>query len=89
MIVIGSGQEEKLKRLAGPTVTFLGWQPDEAIRAHLRRLPGPVISGREDFGIVPVEAMACGTPVIAYAGRSDGDVTPPAGHRGAPTVPVV
>jgi glycosyltransferase involved in cell wall biosynthesis len=47
-------------------VRFLGWQPDEVIRDHLRRCKALLFPGEEDFGIVPVEAMACGAPVIAY-----------------------
>jgi glycosyltransferase involved in cell wall biosynthesis len=67
LIVIGSGQDEKrLRGLAGPTVRFLGWQADDAIRDHLRRARALLFPGEEDFGIVPVEAQACGTPVIAF-----------------------
>ncbi|MGE3804080.1 MAG: glycosyltransferase [Gemmataceae bacterium] len=67
LIVIGTGQDMKrLQALAGPTVHFLGWQPDRVLRDHLRRCRALLFPGEEDFGIVPVEAMACGTPVIAY-----------------------
>ncbi|MBY0523402.1 MAG: glycosyltransferase [Gemmataceae bacterium] len=67
LIVIGSGQDERrLRALAGPTIHFLGWQPDEVIRDHLRRCRALLFPGEEDFGIVPVEAQACGTPVIAF-----------------------
>jgi glycosyltransferase involved in cell wall biosynthesis len=67
LVVIGTGQDERqLKELAGPTVHFLGWQPDAVIRDHFRRCKGLLFPGEEDFGIVPVEAMACGTPVIAF-----------------------
>jgi glycosyltransferase involved in cell wall biosynthesis len=67
LLVIGSGQDEKrLRTLAGPTIRFLGWQPDAVIRDHLRRCRALVFPGEEDFGIVPVEAQACGTPVIAF-----------------------
>jgi glycosyltransferase involved in cell wall biosynthesis len=68
LIVIGSGQDaDRLKALAGPTVEFLGWQKDEVLRDHLRRCRALLFPGEEDFGIVPVEANACGTPVIAFA----------------------
>lgn len=68
LIVIGSGQHAaKLKATAGPNVTFLGWQPDEVIRDHLRRAKALLFPGEEDFGIVPVEAQACGCPVIGFA----------------------
>jgi glycosyltransferase involved in cell wall biosynthesis len=66
LIVIGSGQDEKrLRRLAGATIEMLGWQSDEAIRDHYRRCRALLFPGEEDFGIVPVEAQACGAPVIA------------------------
>jgi len=67
LIVIGRGPEEKwLKSLAGPTVQFLGWQPDDVIRNHYRQARALLFPAEEDFGIVPVEAQACGCPVIAY-----------------------
>ncbi len=67
LIVIGSGQDEKkLRALADENVQFLGWQPDEVLRDHLRRCQALLFPGEEDFGIVPVEAQACGTPVIAF-----------------------
>ena len=67
LVVIGEGPEHRrLARLAGPTVTLLGWQSNEAIRAQLRRARALVFPANEDFGIVPVEAQACGTPVLAF-----------------------
>jgi glycosyltransferase involved in cell wall biosynthesis len=67
LLLIGSGQDEaRLRTLAGPTVHFLGWQPDAVIRDHLRRCRALLFPGEEDFGIVPVEAQACGAPVIAF-----------------------
>jgi glycosyltransferase involved in cell wall biosynthesis len=68
LVVIGSGQDaDRLKSLAGPTVDFLGWQKDEVLRDHLHRCRALLFPGEEDFGIVPVEANACGTLVVAYA----------------------
>jgi len=67
LVVIGSGQDAKtLQAAAGPGVTFLGWQPDEVIRDHLRRAKALLFPGEEDFGIVPLEAQACGCPVLAF-----------------------
>lgn len=67
LIVIGTGQDKKrLQALAGPTIEFLGWQSDEAIREQYRRCRALLFPGEEDFGIVPLEAQACGAPVIAY-----------------------
>ena len=66
LIVIGSGPERaRLEALAGSTVTFLGWQSDEVIRDHYQRARSLLFPGEEDFGIVPVEALACGCPVVA------------------------
>jgi glycosyltransferase involved in cell wall biosynthesis len=79
LIVIGTGQDERrLRSLAGPNVQFLGWQPDEVIRDHMRRCRALLFPGEEDFGIVPVEAMACGAPVIAFGrGGATETVLPP------------
>lgn len=67
LVVIGTGQDERrLRSLAGPGIQFLGWQPDDVIRHHYRRCRALLFPGEEDFGIVPVEAQACGAPVIAY-----------------------
>jgi glycosyltransferase involved in cell wall biosynthesis len=64
--VIGEGPDRaRLQRLAGPSVRFLGWQPNEVIRDHYRRCKAVLFPGEDDFGIVPVEAMACGATVIA------------------------
>ena len=67
LVVVGTGTEyEKLKALAGPSVTFRGWQSNEDIRDLYRRCRFLVFPGEEDFGIVPLEAMACGAPVLAF-----------------------
>ena len=67
LVVIGSGQQyDKLSRLAPANVRLLGWQDDEAVRDHYRRCRALIFPGEEDFGMVPLEAMACGAPVIAY-----------------------
>lgn len=65
--VIGTGTGfAALKALAGPNVEFLGHQSDEQVRDHMQRCRLLVFPGEEDFGIVPVEAMACGRPVVAF-----------------------
>ncbi len=67
LIIIGNGQEfEKLKRRAKSNITFLGWVDDNCLRSYYRRAKALVFPSDEDFGIVPLEAMSCGTPVIAY-----------------------
>ncbi|MBU1692581.1 MAG: glycosyltransferase [Verrucomicrobia bacterium] len=64
--IVGTGTEyTALRRLAGPKVEFLGWRTDEEIRELYRRCRCLVFPGEEDFGIVPVEAQACGRPVVA------------------------
>ncbi|HEY0663711.1 MAG TPA: glycosyltransferase, partial [Thiobacillaceae bacterium] len=67
--VVGRGPEEAaLRRLAeGAPVEFLGWRSDEDIRLLYRSASVVLLPGTEDFGIVPVEAQACGTPVVALA----------------------
>lgn len=67
LVVIGDGPEmARVRALATPNVSILGFQPDEVLRDHLQRARGFVFAAEEDFGILPVEAMACGTPVIAF-----------------------
>jgi glycosyltransferase involved in cell wall biosynthesis len=67
LVIAGSGPEEqRLRRIAGPTVRFLGWQPDDRVRDLYAKCRALLFPGEEDFGIVPVEAMASGKPVIAF-----------------------
>jgi len=64
----GTGRDmARLKAMAGPTVEFLGWVPDEALGELMAGCKAFLFPGAEDFGIAPVQAMACGRPVIAYA----------------------
>ena len=67
LIVIGDGPErKKLEAMAGDTVTFLGRQPDDVLKKYMQECKALLFPGLEDFGIVPVEAQACGRPVICY-----------------------
>lgn len=67
LVVVGTGPlKGSLQRTAGDNVQFLGWQSDEVIRDLYRRARALVFPGLEDFGLVPVEALACACPVIAY-----------------------
>lgn len=68
LVVVGEGElYETLKKRAGTNVTLMGRQPFPVIKDLLERCRGLIFPGVEDFGIVPVEAMAAGAPVIAYA----------------------
>ena len=67
--VAGGGRDrESLEAIAGPNVRFLGRVPDSELAALFAHCRAFVFPGLEDFGISPVEAMAAGRPVIAYAG---------------------
>jgi glycosyltransferase involved in cell wall biosynthesis len=67
LIVIGDGPEfSKVKRKVGPNVVLMGYQPFEVLRDSMQRARAFVFAAEEDFGIAPVEAQACGTPVIAF-----------------------
>ena len=67
LIVIGDGPDfEKIKQIATPNVTLLGYQPFEVLLSHLRQAKAFIFAAEEDFGIAPLEAQACGTPVIAF-----------------------
>jgi glycosyltransferase involved in cell wall biosynthesis len=67
LFVIGDGPQLKsLRRMAGPNVTLLGQQPFEVVKSYLESARAFVFAAEEDFGIAPVEAQACGTPVVAF-----------------------
>lgn len=69
LIVIGDGPDRaRLERSAGPTITFMGRQPDHVVNNALARCRALLLPGEEDFGIVPLEANASGRPVIAWRG---------------------
>lgn len=89
LILLGDGPEmEKIKSKAGSNVQFLGFQPPAVVRQYLAKAKAFIFPSEEDFGIVPVEALACGTPVIAYGkggaletviGLNDAAQRPPTG----------
>jgi glycosyltransferase involved in cell wall biosynthesis len=86
LVIIGSGQDaERLRASAGPTVHFLGWQPDEVVRDYYRRCRALLFPGEEDFGIVPVEAQGCGAPVISFGRGGSTETVIPLGSRLDPT----
>ncbi len=65
--IVGVGSEmKKLKKKANSTIEFTGWKTDAEIREYYRHCRYLIFPGEEDFGIVPVEAQACGKPVIAF-----------------------
>jgi glycosyltransferase involved in cell wall biosynthesis len=67
LIVVGDGAERRrLEAMAGPTVEFLGWQPDDEVAKLYGRCRALLFPGFEDFGITPVEAQAAGRPVVAF-----------------------
>jgi len=89
LLIAGGGQDEaRLRAMAGPETEFLGKVSDEELEDLYRRARAFLFSGEEDFGIMPVEANASGTPVVAYGvggatetivGESDADGRPPTG----------
>lgn len=67
LVVIGQGPDfDKIKKLAGPNVEMMGYQSDAVLEDYMQRAKAFVFAAEEDFGIVAVEAQACGTPVIAF-----------------------
>jgi glycosyltransferase involved in cell wall biosynthesis len=67
LVVIGDGEEySRLVTVANQNIKFLRYQPNVVVKDYLERCRAVIFPGVEDFGIVPVEAMAAGAPVIAY-----------------------
>jgi len=68
LIVIGDGPGfAKIRRKVGPNIALLGYQEFKVLRDHMQRAKAFIFAAEEDFGIAPIEAQACGTPVIAYS----------------------
>jgi glycosyltransferase involved in cell wall biosynthesis len=68
LVVIGDGPEfEKCKAVAGSNVQLLGYQSAAVLADYMQKAKAFVFAAEEDFGIAPLEAQACGTPVIAFA----------------------
>jgi len=86
LLVVGWGpQERRLRALAGPGVEFLGPRSDEEVAELYRRCRAVLFPGVEDFGIVPLEAMAAGRPVIAFAAGGALETVIAPGDARAPT----
>jgi glycosyltransferase involved in cell wall biosynthesis len=67
LVIIGSGPHyEYLKKIAGPTVDLLGRKDDQTVAEYMKNCRAYIHAAEEDFGIAPIEAMACGKPVLAY-----------------------
>jgi len=67
LVVIGDGPElQKVKSRASKNIEILGYQSTTVLRHYLQNAKALIFAAIEDFGILPVEAQACGTPVIAY-----------------------
>ena len=68
LLIVGSGPEEtRLRAMAGPSVTFLGWRPDAEVAELYARCRAVLFPAVEDYGIVPLEAAAAGRPTLALA----------------------
>lgn len=67
LVIIGEGSQRKeLEKIAQDNIEFLGYKPDEVVIEYYTNAKALIFPGEEDFGLTPVEAMACGTPVIAF-----------------------
>ena len=67
IVVIGDGPDyATCRNLAGSNVSLMGWQPFEVLKRHMQNAKAFIFAAEEDFGIAPLEAQACGTPVIAF-----------------------
>ncbi len=82
LVVIGDGAHRGyLERIAGPTVEIVGELYDDEVTEYMQNCRGLIFPGEDDFGITPVEAMACGKPVVAF-GKGGALETVVAGETG-------
>ncbi|WP_447883902.1 glycosyltransferase family 4 protein [Serratia fonticola] len=82
LVVIGDGSEmKKVKSLAGRNVEILGYQDDDTLISYMKDAKAFVFCAEEDFGITPVEAQACGTPIIAFGKGGSLETIIPIGNR--------
>ncbi|MFH1284002.1 MAG: glycosyltransferase [Candidatus Peregrinibacteria bacterium] len=67
LVIIGDGPHRRyLESIAGDNIDFLGFKDDETVSEYMQNCRAFIFPGEDDFGITPVEAMACGKPVLAY-----------------------
>jgi glycosyltransferase involved in cell wall biosynthesis len=88
LYILGDGPEmEKIKSKAGPNTVFPGFLPAAEVNRYLSKAKAFIFPSEEDFGIVPVEAQACGTPVIAFGkgGALETVIAPGSTSGAAPT----
>lgn len=86
LVVIGDGPEMgRVRSKAGPNVQIMGYQSFEVLKDHMQRARAFVFAAEEDFGITPVEAQACGTPVIAFGKGGVQETVRGLGQCDAPT----
>lgn len=79
--IVGGGEDDtRLRAMAGPSITFESGASRERLRELYRKSSALIFPGEEDFGIVPVEAMSCGTPVIAYGKGGAAETVVPLGE---------
>lgn len=82
LVIIGDGPQRKyLEEIAADNIEFLGFKDDDTVREYLQNCRAFIFPGEEDFGMTPVEAMACGKPVLAF-GKGGGTETVISGKTG-------
>lgn len=86
LVIIGDGPDmPRVRAAAGPNVQVLGHQPFDVLKQHMQNAKAFVFAAEEDFGITPVEAQACGTPVIAFGRGGTLETVVEAGVGPSPT----